>query len=447
MLEAAKGASASVGTGATTIAVATAASSAGLAGSVKATIAAVILSVVFSGGMLSYNGFEMSEYGDDSSWTQEERAAFDRVEIGNGTDLLEWLGDFGGESEENPLDSTTRTDPLASGSAPILGQLFMRLLPIDRDSVSPADLARGFEDGCSAFFQQYLPDTVENAACSIVYTPPMEHGLESREWESYDVLAKVTGVSMARISSNTLVSKVNDNVPDFITILQRAESDARMLQTAGTNASQGAFHHLQFVFACLPGNNAACLQMPSMPSSNSSDAPTVLHSDAPSTEPSQTPPIVPSSMPSGTPTVQHSDVPSMEPSHMPSPVPSTMPSNTPTVLHSSVPSIEPSQTPSTMPRSFPNDAPTVLLSNLSSFEPSQAPSTVRRSMPSGAPTVLYSNDPLMKPSHMPSAVPSNAPTVFHSDLPSIKPSRSPSGKPSTMPSNAPTVLHSDRAID
>ena len=77
-------------------------------------------------------------------------------------------------------------------------------------------------------------------------------------------------------------------------------------------------------------------------------APTTMHSDVPSKEPS--------TIPSGVPTVLQSDVPSIEPSRSPSRVPSSVPSDIPTVLHSNLPSIEPSRSPSSMPSTMPSGA-------------------------------------------------------------------------------------------
>ena len=125
MLEAAKGASAAVGTGATVVA-STALPAGGLAISAKLTIAVAAVSVALGGGIAisvnSESALWSSMFGDDDDWRHNARTdiwsdrelnALRNIDLNdNGTDLVDWLQSLvsggresTGSGSSSPIDS------------------------------------------------------------------------------------------------------------------------------------------------------------------------------------------------------------------------------------------------------------------------------------------------------------------------------------------------------
>eukprot|EP01041_Mallomonas_annulata_P009300 gene9300-19303_t len=169
-----------------------------------------------------------------------------------------------------------------------------------------------------------------------------------------------------------------------------------------------------------------------VPTTNPSNAPSLLPTYEPTTNPSNTPSLLP--------TYEPTTNPSNAPSLLPTYVPTTNPSNAPSLLPTYEPTTNPSNTPSLLPTYVPTTNP----SNAPSLQPTYVPtiSDVPTRFPSNSPSLKPTTTPTVKPTTKPTVTPTNLPTTMPTTLPTIQPSSPtsiPSSSPSTSPSKSPTV--------
>jgi hypothetical protein len=140
--------------------------------------------------------------------------AFSAVSFGP-NDYLDWyaskdpaMPDYGLGAEE---DSSTRAEVRIPSLTDLLGLVFLRVQPIMESAYPPIDVALGFEDACSEFFQQYLIQDFDHASCTIFSNddPTSQH---------YEVVIAVNAFPRAEtgISEQSLVHGVNYNMQALI---------------------------------------------------------------------------------------------------------------------------------------------------------------------------------------------------------------------------------------
>ena len=122
------------------------------------------------------------------------------------------------ESEEG---LTTRSEERIPPLTDILGHVFFSLHPISDTVFPPTEVAAGFENACSEFFQQYLLHDIDHTACTIVSHEETNFQSQLQTEESYDVVIAIDAIVTAETGFNdaTLVNGVNDNMAAFVDML------------------------------------------------------------------------------------------------------------------------------------------------------------------------------------------------------------------------------------